>query len=417
MAVPLYNSEISPAEVRGSLVALQQLSIAGGIMISYWIDYGTNFIGGAGASQKEAAWRIPLALQLVPALVLGFGVLFMPFSPRWLMSQGREDEALGVLAKARGEDPQSEIIQLEFLEIKAEHLFELETSIENFPEYQDGSFASNFKLGLQGYISLLTSRSLFRRVAIGSLIMFFQQWTGINAILYYAPSIFKSLGLTGNTTSLLATGVVGIVMFLATIPTVIFLDRLGRRPVFISGAFIMAACHLIVAILTSQYRDSWQTHVAAGWAACALIWVFAIAFGYSWGPAAWVIISEIFPLSVRGKGMSIAASSNWMNNFIVGQVTPNMIVHLSYGTFIFFGLFSFLGGLFVLFFVPETKGYTLEEMDTVFGDTSAGGIGVAEADKARMAKIHQRLGLDDPQSFNKTSEKEKTRSSLDKAEA
>lgn len=316
------------------------------------------------------------------------------------MGQGREDEALAVLAKARGEDPQSEIIQLEFLEIKAEYLFERETEAENFPQFQDGSWSSSFKLGLHGYLSLLTSRTLFRRVAIGSLIMFFQQWTGINAILYYAPSIFKALGLTGSTNSLLATGVVGIVMWVATIPTVIFLDRIGRRPVFISGAFIMATCHIIVAILTSQYRDSWDSHVAAGWVACVLIWVFAMAFGYSWGPAAWVIISEIFPLSVRGKGMSIAASSNWMNNFIVGQVTPNMIDHLSYGTFIFFGLFSFLGGLFVLFFVPETKGYSLEEMDVVFGDTTAEGMGIAAGDKARMAKIHQRLGLDkafDPQ--------------------
>jgi len=318
----------------------------------------------------------------------------MPFSPRWLMGQGREDEALAVLARARGEDPQSEIIQLEFLEIKAEYLFERETSAEQFPQFQDGSFSSNFKLGLHGYLSLLTSRTLFRRVAIGSLVMFFQQWTGINAILYYAPSIFQALGLTGNTTSLLATGVVGIVMWAATIPTVIYLDRVGRRPVLISGAFIMAACHLIVAILTSQYRYTWKDHVAAGWVACVLIWIFAIGFGYSWGPSAWVLIAEIFPLSVRGKGMSIAASSNWMNNFIVGQVTPNMITHLSYGTFIFFGLFSFLGGLFVLFFVPETKGYSLEEMDVVFGDTSVEGMGTAAADKARMDKIHQRLGLD-----------------------
>ena len=105
-------------------------------------------------------------------------------------------------------------------------------------------------------------------------------------------------------------------MFLATIPAVIWVDQAGRRPVLISGAFLMAACHIIVAILTGLYEDSWPQHRAAGWVACALVWLFAIGFGYSWGPCAWILVAEIWPLSVRGKGVSIAASSNWMNNFI-----------------------------------------------------------------------------------------------------
>ncbi|KAJ7756476.1 general substrate transporter [Mycena maculata] len=395
MAVPLYNSEISPPEVRGSLVALQQLAITFGIMISFWIDYGTNFIGGTGESQREAAWRIPLALQLVPAIILGIGILFMPFSPRWLINQGRNDEALTVLSRARGQPEDSDLVQIEFLEIKAQYLFEKETSEKNFPNYQDGSWSSNFKLGFFAYFSLLRERSLLYRVAIGSLTMFFQQWTGkgigVNAILYYAPSIFQSLGLTGNATSLLATGVVGIAMFLATIPAVIWVDQLGRKPVLISGAFLMAFCHIIVAILTGLFHNSWPDHVAAGWVACALVWIFAMGFGYSWGPCAWIIIAEIWPLSVRGKGVSIAASSNWMNNFIVGQVTPTMLTHLGFGTFVFFGVFSFLGALFILFFVPETKGITLEEMEEVFGSTE----GIAMEDQARLDNIHRRLGLFD----------------------
>jgi len=390
MAVPLYNAELSPPEVRGSLVALQQLAIVIGIMISFWIDYGTNFIGGAGSTQSEAAWRVPLALQLVPGIILGAGILFMPFSPRWLVYQGREEEALQVLSKARNVDPQSDLVQIEFLEIKAHYIFEQELSAEQFPQYQDGSFASNFKLGLFGYLSLLRKRTLLIRVAIGTLTMFFQQWTGINAILYYAPTIFQDLGLTSNTTSLLATGVVGIALFVATVPSTIWVDDVGRKPILVSGAFIMAACHLIVAILTSQFRSDWGAHPAAGWAACVMVWIFALAFGYSWGPAAWILIAEIFPLSVRGKGMSISASSNWMNNFIVGQVTPSMIASLSYGTFIFFGLFSFLGGVFILFFVPETKGLSLEEMDILFGDE--GGSSKAEQDK--LAEIYKRVGLD-----------------------
>ncbi|KAF5367496.1 hypothetical protein D9758_003744 [Tetrapyrgos nigripes] len=282
MAVPLYNAELSPPEVRGSLVALQQQSITAGIMISFWIDYGTNFIGGTGDTQKEAAWRIPLALQLVPAVVLGIGILFMPFSPRWLVNQERDDEALAVLSYARGVPVDDELVKIEFLEIKAQYLFEKETSQARFPDYQDGSFTSNAKLGLMEYWSLVTNKILFWRVAIGSLAMFFQQWTGVNAILYYAPTIFQELGLTGSTVSLLATGVVGIAMCIATIPAVIWIDQVGRRPILISGAFLMAACHLIVAILTGLFHDSWDSHVAAGWAACAMVWLFAIGFGYRW---------------------------------------------------------------------------------------------------------------------------------------
>ncbi|KAA1467441.1 general substrate transporter [Dentipellis sp. KUC8613] len=386
MAVPLYNAELAPPEVRGSLVALQQLAITFGIMISFWIDYGTNYIGGTGATQSEAAWRLPIALQLVPALILASGVLFMP----WLVNKGRDDEALRVLSNARRLPVEHELVQIEFLEIKAQHIFEQEVSVDNFPHLQDGSWKSNLKLGFWGYASLLSSRTLFFRVAVSTLTMFFQQWTGVNAILYYAPTIFQNLGLTGNTLSLLATGVAGIVMFIMTIPAVIWIDSIGRRPVLISGAFLMAACHLIVAILTGLFEDSWPAHRAAGWGACALVWVFAGAFGYSWGPCAWIVIAEIWPLSVRGKGISIGASSNWMNNFIVGQVTPTMMAHLRFGTFIFFGVFSLLGGLFILFFVPETKGLTLEEMDEVFGDET----GMGAADLERHATIAKRIGLD-----------------------
>jgi sugar porter (SP) family MFS transporter len=238
-------------------------------------------------------------------------------------------------------------------------------------------------------MSLIIDRSLLFRVAVGSLTMFFQQWTGINAILYYAPTIFKELGLEGNANSLLATGVVGVAMFLATIPAVIWIDKIGRKPVLVSGAFVMGICHLIVAILTARFSSNWEAHRAAGWVACALVWIFAIGFGYSWGPCAWILVAEIWPLSVRGKGLSIAASSNWMNNFIVGQVTPSMLQHIGYGTFIFFGLFSLMGGFFILFFVPETKGLTLEEMDGVFG----GGKSMAVEDQARQDAIMQRLGL------------------------
>lgn len=117
----LTSAELAPPEVRGSLVALQQLAITFGIMISFWIDYGTNYIGGVGETQSEAAWRLPIALQLVPALILGFGILFMPFSPRWLVNNGREEEALAVLSRARGLPPNSDLVQIEFLYVPSSH--------------------------------------------------------------------------------------------------------------------------------------------------------------------------------------------------------------------------------------------------------------------------------------------------------
>lgn len=159
MSVPMYNAELAPPEVRGSLVALQQLAITFGIMVSFWIDYGTNFIGGTGETQSQAAWRLPLALQLVPAVVLGVGIIFAPHSPRWLVNLGREDEAQLVLSHARNLPIDHELVQIEFLEIKAQRIFEVEANAQKFPQYQDGSFKSNFLLGAYSYASLLTTKS------------------------------------------------------------------------------------------------------------------------------------------------------------------------------------------------------------------------------------------------------------------
>jgi MFS family permease len=253
MIVPMYNAEIAPPEVRGALVGLQQLSITLGIMISFWIDYGTNFIGGTGRSQKEAAWLLPLCLQLVPAVLLGVGMVFMPFSPRWLVHHDREPEARRVLARLRNLSEDHELIELEFAEIKAQSLFEKKSLQENFPHLQDLSVSSVAKLQFVAIGSLFKSKAMFKRVIVATLTMFFQQWTGINAVLYYAPTIFKNLGLNSNAVSLLATGVVGIVMFIATIPAVMWVDSWGRKPTLIVGAIGMALCHfIIVSIRTSK---------------------------------------------------------------------------------------------------------------------------------------------------------------------
>ncbi|KAI0170024.1 putative hexose transport-related protein [Pestalotiopsis sp. NC0098] len=387
--VPIYNSEVAPPEVRGALVALQQLAITFGIMISFWIDYGTNFIGGVNlGSQKDAAWIVPICLQLGPAVILFLGMLFMPFSPRWLVHHDREVEARKILASLRGLPADHELVELEFLEIKAQSLFEKRTVAEHFPQYREQTAWNTFKLQFVAIKSLFKTKSMFKRVVVATVTMTFQQWTGINAVLYYAPSIFKQLGLSDTTTGLLATGVVGILMFIFTIPAVLYIDRVGRKPVLTIGAIGMALCHFIIAIIVAKNSTQWATQAAAGWAAVVMVWLFVIHFGYSWGPCAWILVAEIWPLSSRPYGTALGASSNWMNNFIVGQVTPDMLQSIGYGTYVLFGLLTSLGACFIWFFVPETKRLTLEEMDVIFGSE-----GTAAADFERMEEINREIGL------------------------
>jgi hypothetical protein len=194
------------------LVGLQQFSIEFGIMVSFWIDYGTNYIGGTGDGQSDASWLVPLCLQLAPAVLLFVGMIFMPYSPRWLVHHGREEEARRVIAQLRG-DRNEEAVELEFLEIKAQSLFEKRSIAEKFPHLSEPSAMNTLKLQFVAIGSLFKTMPMFRRVIVATMTMFFQPWPGINAVLYYAPTIFGALGMSTNTTSLLATGVVGIGAF------------------------------------------------------------------------------------------------------------------------------------------------------------------------------------------------------------
>ncbi|KAJ5640087.1 uncharacterized protein N7484_007949 [Penicillium longicatenatum] len=389
MVVPLYNAELAPPEIRGSLVAVQQLAITFGIMVSFWIGYGTNYIGGTGAGQSDAAWLVPICIQILPALVLAAGMmLFMPQSPRHLMNTGREEECLQTLARLRGTTTDDLLVRIEHLEIKSLYLFERETAAEKYPHLQDGSFSSNFKIGLNDYLSLITNKSLFKRTSVACMIMVFQQWNGINAINYYAPYIFEDMQLPGNTTTLLATGVVGIVEFVFTIPAVLWVDQIGRKKILIAGAAGMAICHFIVAGIIGGFQNKWLENQGAGWTAIVFVWIFVINFAYSWGPVAWIVTSEVFPLSMRAKGVSIGGSSNWLNNFAVATATSPFVKASTLGTFIFFGCVTTIGIFYVIFFVPETRGRTLEEMDELFGST-----GMAAADAERKHRIEREIGL------------------------
>ncbi|KAH6997426.1 general substrate transporter [Ilyonectria destructans] len=413
MIVPMYMSEVSTPGIRGTLVVLQQLSITLGILISYWLEYGTQYIGGTRCApdipytggteakptfdprndvgphgctgQSEAAWRIPFALQIVPALILGVGMLFFPESPRYYLMRGDETKALSALSQLRRVHPDTESLRGEYLAIKAEVLFDEGVTRDKFPG------KSGLSLFAAQHVALVSTRSAFKRLAIGCCIMFFQQFMGCNAIIYYAPTMFAQLGLSGSTSGLLATGVYGIVNCLSTLPALFLIDKVGRRPLLMCGAAGTFISLVIVGSVIGAYGSSHGiSNKAAGWVGIAFIYIYDINFSFSFAPIGWVLPSEIFNLGNRSKAMAITTSATWMCNFIIGLVTPDMLESLGWGTYIFFAAFCLLAFVFTYFFVPETKGKSLEDMDAVFGDTAA------QEEKARLIEIASAMGLTEP---------------------
>ncbi|PVH94823.1 general substrate transporter [Periconia macrospinosa] len=411
MIVPMYMSEVSTAAIRGTLVVLQQLSITLGILVSYWLEYGTQYIGGTRCApdipytggtaeeptfdpindvgpdgctgQSDASWRVPFAIQIVPALVLGIGMLFFPESPRYYCMRDNEQEGIKALARVRRTTIDDEMVQKEFLSMKAEVLFEASFNREKFPG------KSGISLYLAGYQTLFSTWPSFRRTAIGCCVMFFQQFIGCNAIIYYAPTIFGQLGLSGKTTGLLATGVYGIVNTLSTLPALFLIDKVGRKPLLLCGAAGTFISLVIVGGVIGGYGSTLKDHPAAGWTGIAFVYIYDVNFSYSWAPIGWVLPSEIYNLGNRSKAMSLTTSSTWMCNFIIGLVTPDMLETIGFGTYIFFAGFALIAFFFTWFLIPETKGKSLEEMDAVFGDNTA------HEEKTRLFNIAASLGLEE----------------------
>ncbi|KAJ7915801.1 general substrate transporter, partial [Mycena leptocephala] len=370
MLSPLYISEISPPEVRGSLIALEQFSIVLGVVVGFWIGFFTRNI------PSSLSWRLPLGLQIAPGVFLALGAIFLlPASPRLLVLKGRYAEAEESLVKLRGRD--DGLTKIELLEMRVEAT--LITDVDG----------TDFKHGvgeLTAWGRLLTKKYRSRTM-IGVLMMVFQQWSGINALLYYGPTLVRSIGLQGDTVGLIVSGGIGIVQFLAVGPAVVYIDRLGRKPLLRGGSAAMAISHLIIAVLVMLFQADWPAHAVAAWVAVGGIYTFTFAYGVSFGPIGWVLPSEVFPLSMRGRGVALSTASNWVNNFFIGLITPVMMEVSAAGTFLTFATACFLAYLWATYSVPETAGVALEDMDRVFGSE------VGREDALRRREVEDELGL------------------------
>ncbi|KAF2084585.1 putative MFS monosaccharide transporter [Saccharata proteae CBS 121410] len=374
MVAPLFISEISPPEIRGALLVLEELSIVFGIVVAYWITYGTRFMA------TEWSWRLPFLIQIIPGLVLGIGIVFLPFSPRWLASKGRDQDALHNLAKLRQLPSSDSRVMQEWYDIRVEVAFQKECQQERHPKlFGSRSKLSRAKLELSSWLDCF-KRGCWRRTHIGVVLMFFQQFVGINALIYYAPTLFQTMGQDYDM-RLILSGVLNVAQLVGVASSIFTMDRVGRRPLLLFGSVVMCFSHVIIAVLVGLYSDSWPTHKVQGWVSVGFLFAYMLAFGASWGPVPWAMPAEIFPSSLRAKGVALSTCSNWLNNFIIGLITPPMVENTGYGAYTFFAIFCGLSFFWVLFFVPETNGRSLEQMDHVFKDFSS------EEEEARRIRV------------------------------
>lgn len=377
MVAPLYMSEIAPPEIRGTLLVLEEWSIVFGIVVAYWLTYGTRYIG---SGTSEWAFRFPFLLQILPALFLFVGIYFLPFSPRWLASKGRDEQCLSALSELRQLPQDDARVRKEWIQIRADAAFQKEMQIVRHPDLTaSNSRNSAIKLELSGWADCFRS-GCWRRTMVGVGLMFFQQFVGINALIYYGPTLFESLGLSYNL-QLSMSGVMNVMQLVGVTGSIFLMDHVGRRPLLLWGSAAMFVSHFIVAILVGKFSDSWPTHQDYAWAGVSFIFTYMISFGLSWGPVPWAMPSEIFPSSLRAKGVALSTCSNWGNNFIIGLITPALIDNTGYGAYVFFAVFCLLSGIWTYFCVPETASRTLEEMDDVFNDH------VGHEDEARRKAI------------------------------
>jgi sugar porter (SP) family MFS transporter len=332
MIVPVYIAEIAPPRVRGALVSLQQFMITVGIMVSYLVSYAFS---GSGA------WRWMLGVGMIPAVILLVGMLPLPESPRWLLAKDRRQDALGVLRRIRHEEHNPEA---ELAEIEAVHKMQAGVS------YQD-----------------LFRPSVRPALVVGVGIAFINQMVGVNAVIYYAPTILKDAGFSSSAAILATTGV-GILNMLVTLCALLLIDRVGRRPLLLIG---ISGVLLALIVLGAAYLLPGGPS-GAGVLLVAGLLVYIASFAASLGIAIWLLNSEVYPLEVRGKGAAAGAFTHWALDFVIASTVLTLIATITpTGMFWFYGLFAILGIIFVLRRVPETKGKTLEEVSEELASRAA----------------------------------------------
>ena len=327
LIVPLYIAEIAPPDTRGALVSLNQLMITIGILVSYIVGVAFTPIEG---------WRYMFAVAVIPALILGIGMFTLPESPRWLVKNGKLDKARSVLLLSRVEaDVETEMQQME--------------EIERIERQQ----------AQVGYKELLAPW-IRPALIVGVGLAIFQQITGINTVIYYAPTILEKVGFSaGGAIAATALGV-GAVNVGFTILAVYIVDRVGRRPLLLIGLIGMIVSLGLLGVVFSLGATSG----AAGLLATICLALYIASFAISLGPIFWLMISEIYPLNMRGSAMSIAALCNWGSNFIVALIFPVLLATFGgAGSFWLFAALGIVAWIFVYFMVPETKGRTLEEIE------------------------------------------------------
>ncbi|WP_077399973.1 D-xylose transporter XylE [Cellulophaga omnivescoria] len=331
MLSPLYIAEIAPANKRGKLVSMNQFAIIFGMLVVYFVNY---YISSQGDNiwLNTLGWRWMFASEIIPASLFLFFLLFVPDTPRFLVLKSNPKKALDVLIKVNGVDNAPVILN------------QIKSTVTNHS-------AKLFSYGVPIII-------------IGVLLSVFQQFVGINVVLYYAPEIFKSMG-SGTDVALLQTIIVGAINLLFTVLAIQTVDKFGRKPLMIIGAVSMAIAML--ALGTAFYTTS------LGVFALVCMLVYVAGFAMSWGPVAWVLLSEIFPNSIRGKALAVAVAAQWIANYFVSWTFPMMdknsylVEKFNHGfAYWVYGVMAILAAFFVYKFIPETKGKTLEEMNDIW---------------------------------------------------
>ncbi|TVY67389.1 Quinate permease [Lachnellula suecica] len=348
---PIYIAEISPPAIRGRLVCMFELGWQIGGLVGFWINYGVS----ETLPSNHKQWIIPFAIQLIPSGLLFFGSFWLHESPRWLMSKGKREKAIKNLCWIRNLDEDDVYIK--------EELYAIDTNLEQQMTNGGLGFWQPFKL-------LARSRKVQWRFFLGGSLFFWQNTSGINAINYYSPTVFKSIGIVGTNTSLFTTGLFGVVKTVFTLFYLVFLiDQLGRRRLLMIGAIGGSLCLWYVGayIAIAKPADNPTTNLdGAGISAIFFFYLWTAFYSPTWNPTPWVLNSEMFDQNVRTLAQAFAAANNWFWNFLVARFTPQMFSSMGYGVYFFFAALMLCSAAFVFFLIPETKNIPLEAVDRLF---------------------------------------------------